>query len=284
MLPLTGLIISDNHTNSVKKSIACLSPWCKEIIIIDINSTLDLSHLDLTNIQIHKVLSSQYNPEAIIEIGRNLCSTNWILLLYGNEIIRKPLIQFMLQIIEQNTTDALYIPRMNYGFGYWLNGNGFWPNEECRLFKKDKVYFSKQGITFQESTRSSKIQLSEGENIEENSASAKSIIRFNYTSSSEFMDQLNKNTDRSSKKLKQSGVFYTNELHKSHALMEYTNRFINPPKSHMPIEVREGFAIFQAMVKWVEWFKMWELQTGHDEEQITKKYSEMIDTFFELDG
>lgn len=144
-LPLAVVINTKNAEHTVAKALASVEEMAEQIIVMDMWSE------DKTREVAEKFTKDVYKTDKdfeYVEPARNaaLAKVNqeWVLILDADEEVSVGLKKEIEDIISEHTIDAecLFIPRRNVIFGKEMNGTGWWPDFQMRLFKRGKVIWS----------------------------------------------------------------------------------------------------------------------------------------------
>ena len=155
-----------NTYNEEKNIRYCLESvkWADEIIIVDMYSTdktIEIAKKYTDKIYFHERVGY---AEPARQFAVELASNNWIFVIDADEIVTKPLRDKIIEIVESNNYDVVYVPRINYIFGKPINKNMFLNPYIMskgslipRLFKKGYVHFNSKIHDFCEIQKDARI-------------------------------------------------------------------------------------------------------------------------------
>ncbi len=124
----------DRCLNSIKDA--------DEIIYVDCESS-DKS-IEVAKRYTTKIYERENNPNINVNksFGFTKATKEWLLYIDPDEFVSEELFEEIKKVINSNSKfDGYYIPRRNYYFGKWLKRGGKYPDNQLRLFKRDKGEF-----------------------------------------------------------------------------------------------------------------------------------------------
>ncbi|MCX7955571.1 MAG: glycosyltransferase family 2 protein [Patescibacteria group bacterium] len=140
---LSAIIVVKDNPKTLEKTIKSIYDLVKEIIIVDIgiDSLLTKKLEKNKKIKIIKIEKDIPYVELIREETKKYAKTDYVLFLDPDEEISENL----KKTIQENYQkyDFIKIPRKNIIFGKWIAHSRWWPDYQIRVFKKDKVVWSK---------------------------------------------------------------------------------------------------------------------------------------------
>ena len=137
--------VTINTFNEEKNIKNCLESvkWADEIVIVDMYST------DKT-VEIAKQYTDKiFNFENVgyadpaRQFARNKTTNEWILVVDADEVVPKKLRDKLVEIMEKDLGDVIYIPHNNYFAGKQINTMGWGAMDDLhpRFFKKESLHF-----------------------------------------------------------------------------------------------------------------------------------------------
>ncbi|MBI5449610.1 glycosyltransferase family 2 protein [Candidatus Gottesmanbacteria bacterium] len=147
MKKLSVAIATFNEEAHIGRSLASVSGWADEIVLVDggsrdntvlIAKTFGAKIIETTNPPIFHI-----NKQKALDA----CSGIWILQLDADEVVTHELRNEIIKMIDGNPKEnGYYISRRNYFLGHWLHKGGQYPDYVMRLFKRGKGWFPAKNI------------------------------------------------------------------------------------------------------------------------------------------
>ena len=142
MSKLSISIIAHNEEENLADCLKSIL-FADEIIVIDCDST------DKTNEIAHQYTDKVFWRENTNNLNINKsygfeqAISEWILYLDADERITSELAEEIYNIINSNPSEnGFYIPRKNFYFGVWLANGGNYPDNQLRVFRREKGKFA----------------------------------------------------------------------------------------------------------------------------------------------
>jgi len=139
MIGISVIIIAYNQSDLLATCLSSVKNLASEIIVIDLESTEDLSG-------IVKKYGGKLIKHARVQVVEEIRQTvlkyakyDYILFLDPDETIPNTLAQEFKRLLKSGNIDYFETPRQNYVFGAWVKESRWWPDYQVRLFKKNKV-------------------------------------------------------------------------------------------------------------------------------------------------
>ena len=179
------------HTFNEERNIRnCLETvkWADEIIIVDMYS-------DDKTVEIAKEYTDKiyfFERVGYVEPARQFAlekaTHEWILVVDADELVPLKLKNKLIEIMEKDLADVVFIPCNNYFFGRLMQGTGWGALQDYhpRFFKKNFVSFS-EGIH-------AKFRINKDARIYYIDDPETGFIHFNYIDVEHFLDKLNRYT------------------------------------------------------------------------------------------
>lgn len=141
---LSVIINTKNEAGNIKDCIKSVKNLANEIIVCDMQSTDDTVKIakSLGAITISIRDYGYVEPARMKAIKK--ASFPWILIIDADERIGKFLTQEIAKYLESPPHSAVALPRKNIMLGTWIKHGMRWPDYQIRLFKKNRVKFSKE--------------------------------------------------------------------------------------------------------------------------------------------
>jgi len=116
--------------------------WADEIIVVDSGSkdrTLEIAQSFGAKTSYHAFGGHGEQKNVALD----LCTSDWILLLDGDEVLTPELQEEIRQALSgEPGFGAYWIPRLNLIFGRWIRHGGFYPDRKLRLFRRGSARLS----------------------------------------------------------------------------------------------------------------------------------------------
>jgi len=247
MNDLTTIIIACGSPPHLFESINSVTPFCQEVVIIDIglHEQIHAQILSLPQVRVVTELPVTY-VELIREKSKNFAQTGHILFLDPDEIIPAPLAKV---IAEQYASHSfLKIPRKNIIWGKWISHARWWPDYQIRVFEKNSVMWPTT-IHHQPQTTGTGFHIEAQEDL--------AILHYNYDSIDEYLGKMIRYA-----KSEAQGKMINNQLYTlKDALSEGTREFISRFFADEGYkEGMHGFALsfLQMMYYPLVYFYLWE--------------------------
>ncbi|GAB4219345.1 MAG: glycosyltransferase family 2 protein [Candidatus Microgenomates bacterium] len=192
MEPITAIIVVKNNPPFIFKTISSIKDLVNQILIIDIgiDKKLIQSLKKIKTIKIIKLKKEVLYVELIRDEIKQMAKTPYVFFLDPDEEISQELKNIIKKNLEKY--DYFKIPRKNIIFGKWINHSRWWPDYQIRLFKKDKVIWSKQ-IHKQPDVNGKEYKIEAKENL--------SIIHYNYKNLDEYLEKARRYAKAEAKEL-----------------------------------------------------------------------------------
>lgn len=133
-----------NTFNEEARLLACLESvrWAKDIVVVDM-------HSEDRTVQIATDFGCrvfQFERMGYVEPARNFALSQarnpWALVLDADEAASPGLSSWIAQNLDAANAVAFRIPRRNFYRDKWLTCCGWFPDEQLRLFRRDRVRYS----------------------------------------------------------------------------------------------------------------------------------------------
>lgn len=192
-----------------------LRVWVDEIIVADMASTDRTCEIARSfGARLLHVEDSGYADPARAE-SLAAVATEWVLSIDADEIVPASLARILLDVVQSDAVDAVKVPFRTFFLGAELRGTGWQNDEHVRLFRRNCASFDDTVHDFLRLTKNARVKtLSRCE--------SNSILHFNYSDSSQFVEKLNRYTTAESKK--RSNPSLVEEFYRP--VREFIKRFI----------------------------------------------------------
>jgi (heptosyl)LPS beta-1,4-glucosyltransferase len=192
MAKLSVVVNTLNEEKNLARCLTSVKDLADEIVVVDMHSSDD-------TVKIAKKFGAKvYNHKkaGYVEPARNYAmgkaSGEWIFILDADEEASVGLKKKIKELISKPDASYYRIPRKNIVFGKWMEHSRWWPDYNIRLFKKGSVSWS-------EIIHSVPTTIGEGADLEAKEDFA--IIHHNYQSISQYIDRLNRYSDKQAEAL-----------------------------------------------------------------------------------
>ncbi|MDP4011907.1 MAG: glycosyltransferase [Candidatus Roizmanbacteria bacterium] len=139
---ISAIIIAVGEPKYIFQVIQSIFNIVTEVVIIDIGLSAEWKN-QLKHMQ--KVRIIQEKPVEYVELlrekSKQYAKNDYILMLDPDELVPPELATQILENYQKY--DFISIPRKNIIFGKWIQHSRWWPDYQIRLFKKDRVSWSK---------------------------------------------------------------------------------------------------------------------------------------------
>lgn len=204
-MKLSAVINTKNAAETLEATLKSVK-FADEIVVVDMQSS------DQTKKIAQKFTDKIFDCEDVgyVEPARNFAleqaNGEWLLLIDADETVPKSLKEHILKLINQgedNEIDCYRIPRKNMVFAKWINGMGWWPDYQVRLFKKGVVSWPCE-IHAQPQIFGNVAELPAEEKY--------ALWHQNYTSVAQFVERLNRYTDHQAQQQAETKKFSAERL------------------------------------------------------------------------
>ncbi len=187
---ISAVLNTLNEERNLPNALRSVRPWVDEIVVVDMHSTdgtVAIARRFGAVVYQHEPLGFA-DPARPFAVSR--ANGDWILLLDADELVTKGLASRLLQIVDENATDVVWVPLLNYVFGSTMRATGWGPDQAAKLrfFRRGMVEFAPTIHAFMapaDGARAVTIPYSEGV----------ALVHFNYASVRQFIEKTNRYTD-----------------------------------------------------------------------------------------
>jgi len=251
-LPLSVVINTRNSENTLAKALESVSDIATQIIVMDMKSEDKTEQIAKKYTKDVFTTTKDYE---YVEPARNAAlakaDQEWILILDADEELSLGLKKEIEEILVRPKTDAecFFLPRKNIIFGKEMEGTGWWPDYQMRLFKKGKVEWS---------DKIHSIPKIDGKVEHLPADLSKAILHHNFQKVDQFVTRLNRYTSIESLSEEQK-----NELSPASALALFTDEFLRRMFAQKGID--EGIhgvslSLLHSSYQLISFLKHWEKQ------------------------
>jgi glycosyltransferase involved in cell wall biosynthesis len=258
MATISATVVTLNEEENIRKCLESLT-WCDEIIIVD-------SHSDDNTVKIAQEYTDKiftYERTGYGDPAREKAlkeaSGDWICMIDADERIPEEVSVKLRKLVEKGSYDVIYVPRVNYILGQWINCAGWWPDYRPVLHKKNVTILSDEihnFISFSDQARE----------IYLDADKQNGITHFAYTGINDFISRMNRYTD----------------IEAEQATFSYRQLLVSPPQEFINRYLlkqgfRKGFiglllAIFMSWYRFLVMAKAWQYENLGKDDKIGKKY------------
>lgn len=129
-------MIATNEEQNLPRTLAALSIWVDEIVIVDSGSTDRSPEIALAFGAKHSFNRDFRGHPEQKNIAIAQCTCDWILLLDADEVVTPELQQEIQSVLQNANKHAYWIPRLNIFLTRWMRHGGLYPDEKLRLFRR----------------------------------------------------------------------------------------------------------------------------------------------------
>lgn len=185
-MKISAVLVVKNEENNIDECLSSLKGFVDEIIVIDDGSS-DRTK-DIATKYTGKIIAanSKESFDELRNIGIEKAQGEWILVIDADERLSKSLADELRGIARENKADVVFIPRKNIIFNKWIEHTGLWPDYTPRFFRKGKVRWQ-VGVH--------KEPLIEGRSTYLEAKEELAITHYNYSSTSQYLNKLDRYTD-----------------------------------------------------------------------------------------
>jgi (heptosyl)LPS beta-1,4-glucosyltransferase len=267
---ISGLMVVKNSPKYLFESLTSIEDLVFEFIIIDIgieeNIKPRLQHFN--KVRIVSVKKEVPYIELIREESKRFVRGDYILFIDPDEIWMPGL----KEAIKPNLGkyDYFLIPRKNLIFGKWIKHSRWWPDYQIRLFKKNKVVWSKE-IHSQPKTSGKGLRIEAKEEL--------AILHYNYQNIDEFFSKMTRYAKAEAGNLIKRKRSLTLQETVRKSIAEFISRYFAAEGYKDGIH---GFvlAMLQMFYCFFVYFYYWEGKKYTDLEKKTRKPYFQIDGYF----
>jgi len=185
-----GISVLINTFNEEKNIRNCLETvkWADEIIIVDMYSedkTVEIAKEYTDKIYFFERMGY---VEPARQFALERATNDWVLVVDADELVPLKLKNKLIEIMEKNLADVVYIPLNNYFFGKLMQGTGWGALQDMhpRFFRKSFVSFSEAIHNIFKINKNARIYYIYDPET--------GFIHFNYIDVEHFIDKLNRYT------------------------------------------------------------------------------------------
>lgn len=145
-MKVSVVISAFNEEKRIEECLRSVRRIASEIIVIDSSST------DKTSEIASKYTERVYKKENNLMLNHNKnfgftkATSSWILSLDADERVEVDLADEILQLSDSTTFNGFYIPRKNIIFNKWIKHTGWYPDNQLRLFRRNKGRFEEAHV------------------------------------------------------------------------------------------------------------------------------------------
>lgn len=258
MVMIAVVVNTFNEEKNIERCLSSVSSFADDIVVVDMGSrdkTLDIAREFKAKIFKHPFTG-------FVEPARNFAiekaNADWILLLDADEEIHQSLKETLIRLSKSTDKSYFRLPRKNIIFGKWIKYSLWWPDYQIRFFKKGAVSWS---------DKIHSIPLTRGVGGDLEAVEKDAIIHYNYQTTDQFIERLNRYSGIQAKELYLSGYkFNWRDL-----IIKPTHEFIN--RYFEGQGYKDGIhglalAFLQSLAIFTVYAKIWELE-GFTRQNIT---------------
>lgn len=143
---ITGLVLTYNGERLLEHCLKSLQ-FCNHILVVDSwssDKTFEIS----SSYNVQFVQHNWSGPVEQFNYAFSLIKTEWIITLDQDEICSTKLQHAIITALcnVHQDTCGFYVPRRSWYYDRFLKYSGWYPDYLLRVFRKDGIYFSQQGV------------------------------------------------------------------------------------------------------------------------------------------
>lgn len=246
---ISAVILARNEEHNIRFCLETVR-WCDEIVLVDMESsdrTVAIAREYTDRIFSHETVSAF---DIAKKFAAEQASGEWVLLIDADEMIPPPLADSLQSLVRENRWDVIEIPFQHYIMGAWVQNSGWGYTPLPRLFRKGVVRFEKTIHGYMHVEQTARVRRLEP--IEDGS-----IVHFNYTDSSHFIEKLNRYTSVEAEHLHERKVLFSYRSLFAAAAREFHGRYVKGKGYRDGVR---GFALsaMMAFYRVLTHIKLWE--------------------------
>lgn len=235
--------------------LASIKDLVDEIVIVDMSDSKTISEVaNKFKAKVYKHDFVNY-VEPVRNFGISKASGEWILILDPDEEAGSSLKSKLRQIIEDQNSDYVRIPRNNIVFGKALRHSRWWPDYNIRFFKKGKV--SWENVIHS-------IPITEGIGIDLEARGEFAILHHHYDSIEQFVERMNRYTSIQADLKSKDDIGWKDFISKPSA--EFLSRYFAGEGYRDGIHGL-ALSLLQAFSELIVYLKVWQMK-GFKEENL----------------
>jgi glycosyltransferase involved in cell wall biosynthesis len=153
---ISGIVVAANESERIGHALACLLPWCDEVIVVDQASqddTVAIAEQAGARV-IRSARMGSADPGR--PIGVEAATGDYALIVDADESVHPRLAARLREIAAEGMVDVVWVPRLNIELGHWMRFGHSWPSRKPRFFRigsltfRDKLH---EGFVVREGSR-----------------------------------------------------------------------------------------------------------------------------------
>lgn len=260
MKPTLSVVINTkNAAQTLERTLKSVRD-ADELIVVDMQSSDDTVKIAKK----YTKLVFDHKDVGYVEPARNYAvskaTSEWVLVLDADEVVPAALWKQFPSLLKQEEVACYELPRKNKIFGKWLEGTGWWPDYQARLFRKASTTWSDK-IHEQPKVTGTVVQLPADREV--------ALEHYNYESVEQYLEKLQRYTtitaaDAQPQTVTSSDIIetFSAEFHRRLFAVQGTKEGIHGV----------ALAYLQSMYQLVTQLKVWEnagaKQTTNDEAAV----------------
>jgi (heptosyl)LPS beta-1,4-glucosyltransferase len=186
---ITAVMNTLNEEARLPFSLGSVRPWVDEIVVVDMHSddrTAEIARSFGARVALHDRIGYA-DPARALAIG--LATTDWILILDADEMVRPSLARRLLSVAATNEADIVRIPMVNYLLGEPLLATGWGPHQD-----RHQRFFRRGTVTTTGDIHNYLLADKKATVLDLAPTPDLSLVHFNYVDISHFVEKLNRYT------------------------------------------------------------------------------------------
>jgi glycosyltransferase involved in cell wall biosynthesis len=141
ILPLSVYMITLNNGKTIEKALESAAGWADEVVVVDSLST-DGSLEIMGRYTDHVFQFDNNNFREKYQYAQDRCRNPWVLFIDADEWLTADIKKEIEQVITSDTVyNGFVVSRRNIYLGREIKYGGWYPDEEIRLYRKEKGYW-----------------------------------------------------------------------------------------------------------------------------------------------
>jgi glycosyltransferase involved in cell wall biosynthesis len=138
---ISGIVVAANESARIADCLACLTPWCDEVIVVDQASEDDTVSI-AERFGARVIRSGRMgSADPGRPVGVAAATGDFVLIVDADESVHSRLAARLREIADEGAVDVVWVPRLNVELGHWMRYGHAWPSRKPRFFRVGCVTF-----------------------------------------------------------------------------------------------------------------------------------------------